>query len=370
LRAALAGLVLPAALALAPAAHAATPARWEFRTLAGAGLDANPHGELDVGLRSGAFSAELFTDTLDLRWQPQLPRGRAWLAARGVGFAGAMLITPYDQPDSVALMHSLAVLEGGALGWLPHGFYAGGGGRAAVLAFGERETTAIPVPVSEFVGGPLVAAGWWSPGAQAELRGGVDFAAPLASTSEAELATLEAAFGENGAVGAAVQPWAEVEARWRSRAFVAPRVELRGGWSEGRGAATSFRAGGSMPYQVPLVGYGWSSQWLTAYGAARAGLFVGSADAAPGSGVGAEMVGEPTNRLRGRIGVVADVLAGQELPREEATVEAGLGLGGGLRWRRAWVVGEGGCSLLATPSPAECAGMIRLGVDWFPLGRR
>jgi hypothetical protein len=82
------------------------------------------------------------------------------------------------------------------------------------------------------------------------------------------------------------------------------------------------------------------------------------------------MVGEPTNRLRGRIGVVADVLAGQELPREEATVEAGLGLGGGLRWRRAWVVGEGGCSLLATPSPAECAGMIRLGVDWFPLGRR
>lgn len=348
----------------------AEPGAWELRALGGAGLDAQSHGEVDLGVRNGAFSAELFTDTLDLRWQPQLPRGRAWLAARGVGFAGAMMITPYELPDTVALTHALATVEGGAMGWLPRGFYGGGGGRASVLAFGARDTTTIPVPVPELVAGPLAGLGWWSPLAQAELRAGVDFAQPLEASPEGDEAALQAAFGEGGAVGAAVQPWAELDARWRSRATVAPRVALRAGWSEGRGAATSFRAGGSMPYQVPVVGDGWSSEWLTRYAALRAGLFVGSPDAAPGSGVGAESVGAPTSAVKGRIGVVSDAIVGSELPDERSEMNAGAGLAGGLRWRRAWLVGEGGCTLLAAPSATGCAGMVRLGVDWFPVGER
>jgi hypothetical protein len=364
-------LSLPVVLTLtASPARAGEPAAaspWEFRALAGAGLDANPHGEVDLGLRRGAWSAELFTDTLDLRWQPTLPRGRAWLGLRGQGFAGAMLITPYELPATRALSLASVAVDGGAMGWLPAGFYAGGGGRASVLSFGPRPDTQVPIPGAHLVAGPFAGLGWWTQVAQAELRVGTDFVAPVTPPSAADAVALEAAFGPQGAVGGPLEPWAEFEARWRSRAFVAPRMELRAGASSGKGAATTFRAGGSMPYQVPLVGYGWSSQWLTAYAAARAGVFVGSADAAPGSGVGAESVAAPSSAVRGRVGVVADALVGNKLPNEAGAVELGAGLAAGVRWRRAWLVGEGGCAFLEGTPPGSCAGMVRLGVDWLPV---
>lgn len=67
----------------------------ELRALAGAQIDSDSHGEFDVGVRSGPWSAELYTDTLDLRWSPAHEHGRSWVAARAEYPVNAM-----EQPRS------------------------------------------------------------------------------------------------------------------------------------------------------------------------------------------------------------------------------------------------------------------------------
>jgi len=352
----------------------------QVRALVGALVERQSHGEVDVGVRSGPWSAELYTDTLDLRWAPELPGGRAWLDLRAAGFASGLMITPWfgDEPaPELAVVAWSVGPEVGAVAHLPRGVWVGGGAGARVLGFGPREQTVVPVPGLWLSGGPFAAAGWWGRPATLQVRGGVDFAAEVVD------APADSTWGLNGPVAAPVSPWVDGELVWRPRWFVAPRAEVRAGWSAGRGAATAFRVGGSMPYQVPLTGYGWSRLWVSRFAAARVAVLVGHADAAPASGVGAQPV-ESSSRVVVRGGLVADAVVSTGVegfpgcpPSEwvgcdqrHTTDRADVGVGAQLagRYRHGWVQLEAGYGVGSGQGGLDATTlMVRAGVDWVPL---
>lgn len=357
----------------------ATAAPLEARALAGALVEVQSHGEVDLGLRSGPWSATLHTDTLDLRWSPEAARGRATVGLRGEALVAGLMPTPWGplgpDPDR-ALFASYVGPDLGAARYLPAGLWVGAGGRAHLWAFGATPTTTVPVPGPHLVAGVHGEAGWWRREASVLLRGGVDGVAPLG-----EPGTDAGAWGLEGPVGEAVAPWADAELRWRPRWIVAPRAEARLGTSDGRGAALAYRVGGTMPYGVPLAGHGWARYLARDYVAARLGVYVGSPDAAPGSGVGAEPVDVPADgRPRARLGVYADGVALREAAgrvdpddgvRHATVPVGGLAVAGGLRVRRGWVVAEGGWGLgTGLQGLAATTLMVRAGLDWSPIGKR
>jgi hypothetical protein len=354
--------------------------RAEIRFLAGGQIDADSHGEVDVGVRSGAFSAELFTDTLDLRWSPSGDQGRQWVNVRGQGFAGAMMISPWTagEPDPTrALILQIASVESGLIRYGPHGLYGGAQISARALHFVAREETDFDAPSPHFVGGASAIGGFWSPALSAYATIGVEGVVPFsASTAPSWMLPY-------GAVGAEWVPSAAVEVQADPRWWLSPIAEVRAGYAEGAGAALAYRLGGQMPYVVPIAGAAWGEFWARDYAAARLGLAVGSADAQSGSGSGARTVATPTDgklRVRGKILIdlayfhafaigawgtepfVASVFA----PQFEVGTAARLE----LRRKAWWLLVEGGFLPTANRPLHQPAlsGMFRFGVDWSPLG--
>src|SRR5581483_8718099 len=75
-----------------------SPARaadWDWRASGGAQLDSSSHGVFDLGVRSGPIAIQLFTDTLEVRFEPKSPAGRGWIAARGEFLAAGLFISPW-----------------------------------------------------------------------------------------------------------------------------------------------------------------------------------------------------------------------------------------------------------------------------------
>ncbi len=250
---------LPSAVALSltlfgPGVSHAADLQW--RAALGGQIDADPHGIADVGLRSGDWSAELLTDTLDLRWRPEGDHGRAWVAARVATIAAGLFISPWTDgaPDpSAALRSTYGGVEAGALRYLPRGFYAGVQGSARYQAFGAMPDTTVAVPEARPVGDADLLLGLWSPDVQAWSRAGVD-------------AWIEP--GEGSRIAPHVHLQATVCPIWT----LAPLVELRVGAAQHQDAVTRTRLGGLNPYVVPLAGAAWAEWWVEDYLATRLGL--------------------------------------------------------------------------------------------------
>lgn len=220
----------------------------EWRAAVGGQIDSDSHGAVDVGVRKGAWSAELLTDTVQLRYGPEYADGRMWLAARGEFAAAGLFITPWTDggPDpSRALLASYGGLEWGAVRYLGP-FYGGVSASARAYVFGGREETKIEVPGPEVVGELYVTGGYWRPTLQLWGQAGVRTASGLS-------------------------PSVSVQGSWRPAWIVAPRVEVRAGMADNADDVLRTRLGGLTPYVVPVAGAAWAEWWVEDYGAARAG---------------------------------------------------------------------------------------------------
>ncbi len=243
--------MLPLLLIALAAAGEPEPGGWERRGALGAQVDPSPHGVLDLGLRRGDFSAQLLTDTIDLRWSPEGARGRWWIAARGELGAAELLFSPWTDgaPDpSRALAAYYGGIEGGWLRYLPRGFYAGAQARVRYYGFTALEGNSDPPPAPRPLAVPELLAGYWSPSIQGWVRGGASLSPGFAAPHIAGQLSLRPS--------------------WR----VAPLAELRAGAAEGQDFLTRTRLGGLNPYVVPLAGAGWAEWWVEDYAAARLGL--------------------------------------------------------------------------------------------------
>lgn len=222
----------------------------EWRVSAGGQVDSDSHGAVDFGLRTGPWSAELLTDTIELRWAPSTSWGRAWVAARGEAFAAGLFITPWTDgaPDPTrALTASYGGVDLGFVRYGPEGVWGGLQETARVYVFGAREETTIDVPGPEFVSDTEVWAGLWRPELQVSGHLGARVGATLFS------------------------PIAALDATWRPAWTVRPRVELHGGVSDRPDDVTRTRVGGLNPYVIPVAGAAWAEWWVQDYAAGRVG---------------------------------------------------------------------------------------------------
>ena len=307
----------------------APPIEWQLSV--GGQIDADPHGDVNLGLRRGALSAALRTDALSLRWDPSAEHGRAWVELRGHAFAAAMLISPWTDgaPDPErALSLATAGGEAGALRYGRAGLYGGAKVSADRLFFGEMAATAIAVPDDRWLAAGDLLGGLYRPELSAWLRVGADL-----ETGEAPRWSGHAAMEAR---------WLP---RWRAGAVaLAPRVELWAGLGEGQDDLTRTRLGGLNPWVVPLAGAAWAERWVEDYAVLRLGPTVGLGEAGEGA-------------LGFRASPFVDLAA------FDGAAEAGLGLG--LRaWRgRAFLDLTPGFS----PTIARAEGVGRTSV-WFSLG--
>lgn len=297
------------------------PLDWRFAL--GGQFDSDSHGIADFGLRGRSWSAELLTDTLDLRWTPSGERGRAWVALRAEAAAAGLFITPWTEgaPDpSRALTASYAGLESGVLRYGPGGLYAGVSAGARVWVFGAREETAIAVPDPSLQVEGDLQAGWWTPTARAWLAGGV------VST-------------EGG-----VSPRVRGELHYVPDLGLSPFLELRAGVAEGSDDKSRTRLGGMTDYVVPVAGAAWAEWWVEDYAALRVGP-----------------------RLQGEIGKLSAALS---LHGDAAAFdgEGAVGLGARAEGRlgRAFLEVEGGYApWIARQEGVSRASVYgRLGMDW------
>lgn len=313
----------------------------ELRAWGGGQVDSDGHGDVTLGARSGAWSAHLYTETLDLRWAPEGERGRAFVAARGEVGAAGLFISPWTDgaPDpGRAFFASQAGVEGGAQRYFDGGVYLGAQARGARWWFGALRETEVVLPPPAWVFGGEVVGGVYRPAAQVELRFGAD----LADTGLI-VGAVEPMSSPAPAPAWGFQPRVGLDARWHPGWTVAPRVELRGALADGQDELTRTRLGGLTPYVVPLAGAAWAEWRVEDYAAAR---------------LGADAGGEA---LRG--GLVADLAAfdGPGAVGFAATAEG--------RWKQGyadlavgwapWIPRQEGVSRWSL--------YFRLGVDWVPL---
>jgi hypothetical protein len=283
----------------------------ETRYMVGASIDPAPHGVLDLGIRKNDWSAQILTDTLDLRWAPESDRGRAWVAVRGEYSAVALLHSPWDNGEPAPEQGFAGAYvggEGGAVRYLSRGFYAGASGFGYYTSFSATPNTEVEVPAPTPWLGVDGVFGWWSPHTHAWARLGL----------------------QHDQLGEVVQPHAHLtvtsaaEKRWGHRA------ELRAGWASGQSVLTSTRVGGLNPYVVPIAGAGWAEWWAESYAVAR----LGPQFCASGS------TNTWTHSVVADIGFVDDIRTGAQtlagagllhrLDREKLFVQADLGWGFGL----------------------------------------
>lgn len=363
-------------------AHAAP---LEVRALAGTQLDADSHGEVDLGLRSGPWSAELFTETLDLRYAPTYDGGRASVALRAEAFAAGLLISPWvdGAPDpSRELLASYAGPEAGAAWFLPRGGWLSLEAHARVWTFGATEATEIAVPTEHLTGRLALGAGVWTPGAHAAaslaLLGGIPLDDGVATYDHASIGLPPPPLHEG------IAPAAALDAAWHPGWKLAPLGELRAGLDASGSTLYAARVGGQVPYVVPLAGAAWAEFRAHTYAAARVGLALGDPDAAPGSGAGAGPVAVPADgRLRARGRLTADLVAlgnlyddddrdctaavcGSTTAGQFDTLSVGLAARAELRRRRTWAQAELGWApgLPRGDGLLPLAGLLRVGVDW------
>lgn len=220
----------------------------EWRFAAGGQIEAEGHGIVDLGWRRGPLSAQLFTDTLDLRWTPTFSRGKVTIGVRGSGFASNMWITPWSNgaPDSSRAQTSPAAgLDVRAERWGPRGTWAALEGFARYQWFLPQG--ALEVADTPWARG-AAAVGYWSEVAAARVSAGVDATASVT----APFASLEATIAPKSA-------------------RVVPFGELRAGWAQGQDDVVATRLGGLTPYHVPFAGAAWAEFWVEDYVVSRVG---------------------------------------------------------------------------------------------------
>jgi len=256
--------LLLAALALAPPAAAAEV---QWRAALGAQLDSDSHAIADVGVRSGPWSVELLTETLDLRYAPSGDHGRAWIALRAEAAATGLFISPWTDgapdPARALLSHALGV-EAGALRYLPHGLYIGATGGLRYQLFGPTATTTIPVPAGRPVATGDAVLGWWSEHASAWTRAGAD--------AWLEPTDADAWLEPTDADRPRLAPHAALQAQAAPAGTLVPVAQVWLGAAQGQDDLTLTRLGGMTPYVVPLAGAAWAEWRVQDYAAVRAGL--------------------------------------------------------------------------------------------------
>ncbi len=299
----------------------AAPARadWEWRASAGGEINASSHGVFDLGVRNGAFSAQLLTDTLDVRYAPERSDGKWWMALRVEALAAQLLISPWTDgaPDPTRALYAQYVgADGGWIRYQAHGIYAGLAASARVYFFERRDETTIAVPGPTSVVTADMILGRWSPELHAWARLGADVE------------------------GTAVQPHAALEVIWHPVAPIAPRLELRAGAAYRQDQLTRTRLGGLNPYVVPLAGAGWAEFWVENYVAGRLGLTW-------------------TGRFL-EVGALVDAAAFDD------QTAAGFALLARGRWRRYFAEAELGWApwIKRQPDVLPLSGWILVGAEW------
>lgn len=227
------------------------PEAIEWRVAAGAQIDSDSHGLVDVAAAGGPWSASLYTDTVQLRWAPEHVSGRHWVALQAEAAAAGLVISPWTNgaPDpSRALVGSTAGVEGGSLRYGPHGLYGGASLALTQWVFGRKSaaTTSMP-PSDRAIGVADALGGWWRPWTDGWLRAGLD--------------------GQLGQVEAHAHLTARLHPDWR----VAPLVECRAGAATDVDEVTATRLGGLVPHVVPVAGAAWAEWWVEDYAAIRVG---------------------------------------------------------------------------------------------------
>lgn len=317
------------------------PIAWH--AAAGGQIDADSHGDANVGLRAGDWTFALRTDAPEITWAPGGERGRSWVSARGHAFAALMFISPWTNgaPDPArAWSAASAGLEAGWVGYGPHGAYFGGRGALdGVFPYARPDGAGI-VPAARAVGTLDAIVGWWRPEAHAWARAGVD------------LASADRAAGAPAGGEMVRAPHLVVEALWMpdwrvDRLAVAPRVEVRAGVADGQDDLLRTRLGGLNPWVVPLAGAAWAEWWVEDYAAARLGGTVGVGETGPGA-------------LGVRVSPFADLATFDG--------EAAVGFGLGVRaWRgRFFVDATGGVApwIERAPGVGRTSLWFSLGWDW------
>lgn len=333
----------------------------EWRAMAAGEINADSHGVIDAGVRSGPWSAVLLTDTLDLRWQPEGDHGKAWVTARGEFGAAGLMISPWvdgaPAPER-ALGAFYTGPEAGALRYLAHGLYAGVSGHARWWWFSETEASEVAAPDGRARAQADAQVGWWQPSVQAWIRAGADFA-PTANNP--------------------IQPHVQGELKLRPDEWtVAPRVELRAGWGANQDDLSRTRAGGLNPYVVPLAGAAWAEFRVEEYAAARVGpsVAVGGWDLAAVVDV---MWGEHQDAAADTPPVIdalgsdcQTIVTGAWTQCDRAT-EQHVGFGLLTRWqpRRLFVAADAGLAPWLPRQQAVAASVwAAVGVDWGQGGIR
>lgn len=215
---------------------------------AGAEIGQTSVGILDVGVHHGPWSAAWLTDTLDARYTPESPHGKAWIGVRVEAFAAGLLIVPWADgapaPDR-ALSAGDAGPDAGVQRYLSHGWYVGA--QAAVRPWWFWSTSAATAPPMTLVATGEAVAGWYKPYAQAELDAGADV--------------------EPGRL----MPHARVTGQLLRPSGWSPWAQLRAGWGSNQDLLTTTRLGGLSPYVVPLAGAAIAEFRVQDYAAARLG---------------------------------------------------------------------------------------------------
>jgi len=222
----------------------------EWRASLGAELNADTHGTFDLGYRQGDWAAELLTDTLELRYAPDLPRGRWWIAGRAE--ARIADLTPFPWQDGapapeLGFWSSYAGGHGGWIRYLPRGLYAGVQADARAYRFLATADTAVPLPSSRRRIRAELVGGWWTEPVQVYATAGVQNT-PGVTAPHAQISV-------------------SVSPGWR----VAPLVQGWAGWGAEQDFLTRTRMGGLNPYVVPLAGAAWAEWWAEDYAVLRAG---------------------------------------------------------------------------------------------------
>ncbi len=305
---------------------AAEPWTWEGRV--GAQVDAGTRGLFELTFRRRDLSLSLFTNTLDVRWEPSTDRGRAWLVARVEPLLAGLFFARWSDgaPDEArSLFASSATLNGGFVRYLPRGFYAGLDVAAQLWVFNAGPTTAIDVPGLTPVLRTDALLGVWHPFAHLWGRVGTDWL--VEGPSPHAHLTLTTSL-----------PW-----------IVRPAVTVRAGWAEHASDAVRTRLGGLNPYEVQLAGAVWSELWVEDYAALRIGPEAGK--------VGPKMTWSAS--------VFADLVWADD--------RGDIGLGGAtkLDFKGRWIeLGIGGSPTLERITGPALSGWVRIGQDRTVSRRR
>lgn len=299
---------------------------WQGRAALGAELSTRSFGIVDLGLRKGPFSIELLTDTLDVRYTPQLRSGRAWVGLRVEAFAAGLLLAPWTNgaPDPGRAWNAgYGGLDGGWVRYLPAGFYAGLQGSARLYLFWATEQTVVapPGPTPLFTAEGIL--GHFTPHSHLWVRAGADANQQTAA------------------------PHIVAEATVRPDWAIAPRLEVRAAWAMNQDFLMRTRVGGLNPYVVPLAGAAWAEFWVESYVALRGG-----------PSVRARLPGRGPHTLE--LAVVADVAG------FDGQTASGFAALATWRYRRLFASGSVGWAPFITRQPgvARTAGFVLIGADW------